>query len=236
VRSARAFADRAAAGRALAEVLGRYRGRGDVLVLGLPRGGVPVAAEVASAIGAPLDVLVVRKLGVPGHDELAMGAIAAGGTRVVNADVVRSLAIPEAALAAVAEREQAEVERRLLAFRGDRPLPELADRTVILVDDGLATGATMRAAVGAVRSAAPRRVVVGVPVGAPSTCRELREVADEVACLRTPEPFLAVGQWYADFRPPTAEEIRRLLGGGAGGSMRTATAGAEPPREDDDGA
>ncbi|MGI9033809.1 MAG: phosphoribosyltransferase [Acidimicrobiales bacterium] len=209
-----AFADRAEAGRALARALAGYGGRDDVVVLGLPRGGVPVAAEVASALGAVLDVLVVRKLGVPGHAELAMGAIAAGGTQVLNDDVVRALAIPESTLAAVTAREHEELERRLRSFRGDRPFPETNDHVVILVDDGLATGATMRAAIAAVRSSNPERVVVGVPVAAPSTCRDLGHAADEVICVRTPEPFVAVGQWYLDFDPPEDEEIRRLLSEG----------------------
>jgi len=221
----RAYRDRADAGQVLAAELGRYAGRDDVAVLGLPRGGVPVAAKVAAALGAPLDVLLVRKLGVPGHAELAMGAIAPGGVRVLNPTVVGSLGISDEVVEEVARQEEAELARRQALYRGDRPPPELAGRVVIVVDDGLATGATMRAAVSAVRATGPARVVVAVPVGARRTCRELAEVADEVVCARMPASFLAVGQWYADFSPTTDEEIRGLLDAppgerpGAGGSM-----------------
>ncbi len=195
----------------LAGLLAHYAGRPDVLVLGLPRGGVPVAAEVAGGLGAPLDVFVVRKLGVPGHDELAMGAIASGGVRVLNRAVVDGLDIEPAVIERVAARELKELERRDTAYRDGRPPPDLAGKIVIVVDDGLATGATMRAAVSAVRAMGPARVVVAVPVGARRTCHELEEVADEVVCARMPATFQAVGQWYADFSPTTDAEIRRLL-------------------------
>jgi predicted phosphoribosyltransferase len=181
------------------------------VVLGLPRGGVPVAAQVADALGAPLDVFVVRKLGVPGHEELAMGAIASGGIVVVNEEVVSSLGVDRLTLDAVIERERREVARREAAYRGDRPAPSLAGRTVVLVDDGLATGATMRAAVEAVRQAGPRLVVAAVPVGAPATCMDLSNVADRVVCLVTPEPFIAVGAYYADFSQTSDQEVRAAL-------------------------
>jgi predicted phosphoribosyltransferase len=196
----------------LAAALGPYRGRPDVVVLGLPRGGVPVAHEVAVALGAPLDVFVVRKLGAPGHAELAMGAIAPGGVRVLNDSVVRALGITEAAIDEVARAEEAELERRARAYRGDRPPLDLAGRNVVVVDDGLATGATMRAAVSALLAFGPASVVVGVPVGARSTCRELGREQVDVVCARSPAIFQAVGEWYVDFSPTTDEEIRRLLG------------------------
>jgi putative phosphoribosyl transferase len=205
------FRDRSHAGRYLATKLRRYAGRPDVVVLGLPRGGVPVADEVARALGAPLDVFLVRKLGVPGREELAMGAIASGGVRVVNEDVVRQLGIPEAVLDEAAAEERQELDRRAAAYRDGRPAPELRDKTVILVDDGLATGSTMRAAVAAVRQLGPARVVVAVPVGAAETCAEFRGEADEVVCAVTPEPFFAVGSWYEDFTQTSDEEVRELL-------------------------
>ncbi len=208
----RPFADRTDAGRALAAALGAYAGRDDVIVLGLPRGGVPVAAEVAASLGAPLDVVVVRKLGVPGHTELAMGAIASGGIRVVNPDVVASLDISDADVDEVIALEAAELDRRVRLYRGDRPPPDIEAKVVIVVDDGLATGATMRAAVVALRAGRPRRLVVGVPVGASATCRELATVADEVVCVRSPATFQAVGQWFVDFTPPSDDEVRRLVG------------------------
>jgi putative phosphoribosyl transferase len=205
------FENRRAAGLALAERLSEYRQRPDVVVLGLPRGGVPVAYEVASALGAPLDVFLVRKLGLPGHSELAMGAIASGGVRVLNDDVVGWYRVPVAVIDEVARLERSELARREQAYRGGREPLDLRDRTVILVDDGLATGSTMKAAVQAVRAHAPARVIVGVPVGAVQTCAELQVVADEVVCARTPEPFSAVGMWYRDFAQTTDYEVRELL-------------------------
>jgi len=182
-----------------------------VIVLALPRGGVPVAYEVAQALGAPLDLFLVRKLGTPGHRELAMGAIASGGIRVLNDDVVRWYSIPESVIEAVVREEQQELERRERAYREDRPAPDLRNRIVILTDDGLATGSTMRAAAQAVRERQPSRVVVAVPVGARETCAELAAYADEVICARMPEPFASVGQWYLDFNQTDDEEVRALL-------------------------
>ena len=210
------FRDRAEAGRELAGRLAHHAGRPGVIVLGLPRGGVPVAYEVARALGAPLDVFVVRKLGVPGREELAMGAIATGGVRVLNPEVIDALGIPGSAIEAAAEREQEELDRRERLYRGDRPPPDRRGRTVILVDDGLATGSTMRAAVAAVRRQDPARVVVAVPVAAPDTCAEFRHVADEIVCAHTPEPFCAVGYWYEDFSQTTDDEVRRFLEAPAG--------------------
>jgi predicted phosphoribosyltransferase len=205
------FRDRTEAGRLLAKRLRTYADRPDVLVLALPRGGVPVALEVAQALGATLDVFVVRKLGVPGHEELAMGAIASGGVCVLNDDVVKTLHIPTWVLEAVASRELQELKRRERAYRGDRPAPEVRDRTVILVDDGLATGSTMRAAVAALRRLGPARIVVAVPTAAPSTCEEFRHEADDCVCDITPTPFHAVGLWYEDFSQTTDDEVRELL-------------------------
>ncbi|MDQ3978066.1 MAG: phosphoribosyltransferase [Actinomycetota bacterium] len=209
----RAFRDRTDAGQVLAGLLTSYRGRDDVLVLGLPRGGVPVAAEVARGLEAPLDVFVVRKLGVPGREELAMGAIASGGVRVINGAVVEGLGIDDDVVDAVAERELQELERREAAYRGDQPPPDVAGKVVIVVDDGLATGSTMRAAVSALRAKGPSRIVVAVPVGSPGTCHDLEAEADEVVCARMPGQFLAVGQWYHDFSPTTDDQIRLLLAG-----------------------
>jgi predicted phosphoribosyltransferase len=209
--AAQPFPDRRAAGSELATRLHQLRGRSDVVVLALPRGGVPVAYEVARALGAPLDVFLVRKLGLPGHRELAMGAIASGGVRVLNADVVDWYGIPESLIDEVAREEQGELERRERVYREGRPPLDLRGRTVLLIDDGLATGSTMKAAVEAVRAHGPTRIVVAVPVGAPDTCRELSGVADEVVCARTPEPFAAVGQWYRDFSETTDAEVRALL-------------------------
>ena len=208
------FANRDEAGCALGkEVLRRIGKRPDAIVLALPRGGVPVAHAVAQAIDAPLDVFIVRKLGVPGHEELAMGAIASGGVRVLNDDVLRQIPIPPSAIDAVAQREQLELERREREYRGNRPLLDVAGRTVIVVDDGLATGSTMRAAVRALHKMRPRAVIVAVPVAAKSTCDDLRAEAEEVICLWTPEPFQAVGLWYDDFTQTTDEEVHELLEG-----------------------
>jgi predicted phosphoribosyltransferase len=209
----RRFRDRAEAGRALAERLQAYAGRDDVTVLGLPRGGVPVAAEVAKALGAPLDVFLVRKLGVPGHEELAFGAIALGGSRVLNRDVVATLGIDAETIEEVVARERAELERRAEAYRGTSEPPDVRGRAVMLVDDGLATGATMRAAVESVQALEPATVVVAVPAAAPQTCEELAADVDEVVCLLTPEPFFAVGMWYADFSETTDDDVRELLRG-----------------------
>jgi predicted phosphoribosyltransferase len=205
------FRDRREAGRTLADRLSSFAGRDDVVVLALPRGGVPVGFEVARALGAELDVFVVRKLGLPGHPELAMGAIASGDVRVLNEDVLESYPIPTTAIDVVTRTERVELERRERAYRDGRPLAAIDGRMVILVDDGLATGSTMRAAVLAVRRLHPARVVVAVPVGAWQTCEALREVADDVVCPFTPEPFIAVGLWYADFSQTTDDEVRQLL-------------------------
>jgi predicted phosphoribosyltransferase len=210
------FQDRREAGRVLASRLGRYAGRPDVLVLALPRGGVPVAFEVARALGAPLDVFLVRKLGVPGHEEVALGAIASGGVRVLNHDLLQRLGISVPTLEALTAREQAELRRRELAYRGSRPREPVAGRTVILVDDGLATGASMKAAVSALRRDGPAGIVVAVPVAAPEVCDEFRADVEDVVCAATPERFMAVGAWYADFSQTTDEEVRRLLDEAAG--------------------
>jgi predicted phosphoribosyltransferase len=204
------FRDRSEAGRRLAEHLGDFS-RQDGLVLALPRGGVPVGFEVARALDAQFDVFLVRKLGVPGYEELAMGAIASGGVTVRNEDAVRGLGIPARVIEAVAARERKELERRERAYRDDRPAPEVRGRTVILVDDGLATGSTMRAAVAALRRQGPARIVVAVPVGAATTCAELQGEADGVVCASTPDPFFAVGAWYQDFAQTTDDEVRALL-------------------------
>jgi predicted phosphoribosyltransferase len=205
------FTNRRAAGALLAEAVRQYRSRDDVVVLGLPRGGVPVAYEVARALNAPLDVFVVRKLGVPGHRELAMGAIASGGVRVLNDEVIAMLSIPASAIEEMAREERAELERRERAYRDGRAAAEVRGRVVLLIDDGLATGSTMKAAVQAVRARAPARIVVAVPVGAPQSCAELAGIADEVVCARQPERFAAVGQWYADFEQTSDAEVRELL-------------------------
>src|SRR6267143_5208276 len=207
----RPYRDRTEAGRYLAKKLAGYAGRPDVIVLALPRGGVPVAYEVARALGVPLDVFLVRKLGVPGHEELGMGAIASGGVRVVNQAMLRSLRISPQQLDAVIRAEEAELRRQERVYRGDRPPPDVSGRTAILVDDGLATGATMQAAVAALRSAGPREVVVAVPVAPPETCAELEVEADRVVCALTPEPFYAVGAWYRDFSQTSDDEVRELL-------------------------
>jgi len=217
----RQFQDRAEAGRRLAEKLVDYAGRPDVLVLALPRGGVPVGYEVARALEAPLDVFVVRKLGVPGHEELAMGAIASGGALCLNEDIIEALKPPFREVQAVAARELAELERRERAYRDDRPPLEARGRTVILVDDGLATGSTMRAAIAAVRRLEPARVIVAVPTAAPSTCAELGAEADDCICCNTPDPFYAVGVWYEDFSQTTDQEVRDLLERAAAETMAT---------------
>jgi predicted phosphoribosyltransferase len=205
------FSHRAEAGVELAGRLADLADRPDVIVLALPRGGVPVGSEVARSLRVPLDVFVVRKLGVPGHEELAMGAIASGGVRLLNHVVVDALGIPATVIDHVARREARELERREGLYRGTRPPAAVASKTVILVDDGLATGSTMRAAVAAIRRREPARVVVAVPVGAAETCRELAGVADEVVCLRMPDPFVAVGLWYRDFNETSDAEVRASL-------------------------
>ena len=205
------FRDRFDAGRFLARQLGEYAGRNDVLVLALPRGGVPVGYEVARALGAPLDVFIVRKLGVPGHDELAMGAIASGGLTVLNPSVVEPLGIAQQVIDRVARKEEAELRRREREYRGDRSPVDVTGRTVILVDDGLATGSTMRAAAAALRQRRPAELVVAVPVAAESTCDEFRSEVDRIVCAATPDPFYAVGLWYENFEQTTDEEVRGLL-------------------------
>ena len=205
------FHNRREAGRLLAAKLAAYAKRPDVIVLALPRGGVPVAYEVAQALEAPLDVFLVRKLGVPGHEEYALGAIATGGVRVINQDLLRALHLPPATIEAIAAREQQELERRERVYRGDHPPPDVRGRTVILVDDGLATGATMYAAVQALRQQGAGRVVVAVPIAPPDTCDQLRKVVDDIVCAVMPEPFHAVGLWYEDFSQTTDDEVRDLL-------------------------
>lgn len=205
------FRDRRDAGRQLGKCMRRYADREDVLVLGLPRGGVPVAAQVAVALQAPLDVFLVRKLGVPGHEELAMGAIASGGARILNDDVVAGLGIGEEVIEAVTATEMRELARRERLYRGPRPHPTLTGRTLIVVDDGLATGSTMRVAIAALREHRPARVVVAVPVAAAPVCATIGTIADEISCVLTPEPFYAVGLWYENFRPTTDDEVQILL-------------------------
>src|SRR5213080_5216204 len=206
-----AFPNRAEAGRLLGLKLSKYAGRDDVIVLGLPRGGVPVAYEVAQALRVPLDVFIVRKLGVPGFEELAVGAIASGGVRVLNEDVARAVPNADEIIESVTAKETAELQRREQSYRDGRPAPELGGKTVILVDDGLATGATMRAAVKALRQRGAAKIVVAVPVGPPDTCHEIEEQADETVCLSMPEFFQAVGQYYEDFSQTTDEDVRQLL-------------------------
>jgi putative phosphoribosyl transferase len=205
------FRDRFQAGRQLAAALLRYAGDPHLLVLALPRGGVPVGYEVARLLNAPLDVMLVRKLGVPGHEELAMGAIASGGVRILSNEVIRAFDIPERVVAGVAAEEAEELHRRERLYRDDRPPPAIEGRTVILVDDGLATGSTMRAAAAALRAQHPERLVVAVPVAPPVTCASLRSEVDDVVCAREPEPFFAVGNWYDDFSQISDAEVRRLL-------------------------
>jgi predicted phosphoribosyltransferase len=205
------YRDRIHAGKYLAAQLGEYANRYDVMVLALPRGGVPVGYEVAKALQAPLDIFLVRKLGVPGHEELAMGAIATGGVRILNDDVVDYLQIPGSVIDSVTTIEEREMVRRERAYRGDRPEPDVRGKIVILIDDGLATGSTMRAATAALRLQDPAKIVVAVPVSAPQTCDEYRIGVDEIVCAKTPEPFLGVGQWYWHFSQTTDEEVRELL-------------------------
>ena len=205
------YADRRQAGKQLASQLAGYANRSDVLVLALPRGGVPVAFEVARALRASLDVFLVRKLGVPGQEELAMGAIATGGVRVLNEEVTGRIDIPSSTIDEVASREEQELKRRERLYRGDRPAPNVQGRTVILIDDGLATGSTMRAAVTALRKMQPSEIIVAVPVAAAETCADLRSEVDEVICGATPEPFMAVGAWYSDFEQTSDREVRELL-------------------------
>ncbi len=205
------FVDRTEAGERLAGKLTQYAGSHDTIVLALPRGGVPVAFEIARALSAPLDVFLVRKLGLPGQEELAMGAIASGGVRVLNKDVIAYLAIPENVIDTVARQELQELERREVLYRGGRPAPEVRGRTVILVDDGLATGSTMRAAIAALKKLEPGRIVVAVPVAPPSALDQLEQEADEVVCVFMPEPFDGVGRWYDDFSQTTDREVRSLL-------------------------
>jgi predicted phosphoribosyltransferase len=211
----RRFRDRNEAGRLLANRLAAFQGRPDVLVLALPRGGVPVAAEVARALDAPLDIFLVRKLGLPGQEELAMGAIASGGVRVVNEEVVQSLDVPDEVIEAAVADAQRELERRERLYRDGRATANVRARIVILVDDGLATGSTMRAAIAALRRRGPDMIIVAVPVGAVSTCEELRALADGVVCLMTPDPLYAVGVWYEDFTQVTDEDVRRILSHGS---------------------
>ena len=205
------FRDRHNAGAYLAELLEQYAGRHDVVVLALPRGGVPVAYEIARRLQVPMDIFIVRKLGVPVHEELAMGAIATGGVRVLNEDVIRRLQITDEMIEAAAEEQERELHRREHEYRGDREPLQLSDKTVILVDDGLATGASMRAAVQALKFHSPAKIVVAVPVGAPETCRLFEQEVDEVVCGRSPEDFRAVGAWYHDFTQTTDEEVCHLL-------------------------
>lgn len=205
------FRNRREAGLRLAQKLGSYAQGGRVVVLALPRGGVPVGFEIASALGAPLDVFVVRKLGVPGHEELAFGAIASGGVRVLNEQLLSELPIPDPVIDGITAEESSELARRERAYRGDRARLEVRGSTVILVDDGVATGSTMRAAIRALRLHEPTRVVVAVPLGPLSACDEIELEADELVCLAKPEPFFAVGQWYADFTQTSDDQVRELL-------------------------
>jgi predicted phosphoribosyltransferase len=224
------YHNRIEAGRRLAKALSRYADRPYVLVLALPRGGVPVGAEVARALHAPLDVFIVRKLGVPSHPELAMDALASGGVRVIDPSLMEQFGVTDAELAAVAAVEGQELERREWLYREGRPSPDVAGRTVILVDDGLATGATMQAAATALRAQRPCRLLVAVPIAAPETCARIRELVDEVVCVATPEPFLAVGMWYEDFSETSDEEVRELLAQ-AGGDLTGIASGGSAERE-----
>ncbi len=210
------FRDRVHAGRVLARALEDYKGKPKLLVLALPRGGVPVAFEVARELGAPLDVFVVRKLGMPGHEEYAIGAIASGGVRILNEEAIRGFGVTDAEIDAVTAEEEMELERRERRYRDGRPAPDVRGKTVILVDDGLATGSTMRAAVEALREEGPARLVVAVPTAAPETCQDIASLVDEMVCAMTPEPFYAVGLWYDDFGQTTDEEVHDLLAIAAG--------------------
>ena len=205
------FVNRKEAGEILAEALSGYAGKSGTLVLALPRGGVPVAYEVAKALSAPLDLWLVRKLGVPGQEELAMGAIAGKNTLVLNDDIIAALNISQPTIDSIIAREQAELERRNKHYRHGKPPPDVGGNTILIIDDGLATGATMRAAIASLRQAAAARVIAAVPVGAMSTCRKIGQEADELVCLHTPEPFYGVGQWYSDFSQTSDEEVLALL-------------------------
>ena len=214
------FRNRIEAGQVLARRLQQYKNQPDVLILGLPRGGVPVAYEIARELNAPLDVFIVRKLGVPGHEELGMGAIATGGVRILHEGIIREIGISPQTIEAVSAREQAELDRRERLYRGDRPAPTIESRTVVIVDDGLATGSTMKAAIQAVRQQSPRQVIVAVPTAPSETCEQLKESADHVVCALTPEPFFSVGGSYADFTQITDEEVRDLIASAANISSR----------------
>lgn len=205
------YKNRAEAGKQLTEKLSHYANQPDVLVLGLPRGGVPVAYQIANALNVPMDVFMVRKLGLPGQEELAMGAVASGGIRVLNEEVVNKLNIPDDIISTATSREREELRRREQAYRDDRPAPHIANQTVILVDDGLATGTTMQAAIKAVKSQQPAKVVVAVPTAAPQTCRAIEREVDEIHCLSTPEPFLGVGNWYEEFPQVSDAAVREIL-------------------------
>lgn len=205
------FTDRTDAGNRLAEALDQYQDRDKLLILALPRGGVPVAAKVAQHLNAEIDLMVVRKLGTPGHEELAMGAIASGGKRILNDEIIRMSNVSDSALEEVTEREQKELERREKTYRGDRPWPDVSDYTVIIVDDGVATGATMKAAADALRSYKPKELIIAIPVAPPDTVEELRSKADDIICLETPHAFGGIGRWYKDFGQTSDDEVRDLL-------------------------
>jgi putative phosphoribosyl transferase len=205
------FQNRSEAGKLLAAKLSNYAEAHDVIVLGLPRGGVPVAYEIAEALHAPLDVWLVRKLGVPGQEELAMGAISSGGVMILNNEIIQALSISQEAIDQVAEAEQRELERRDRAYRGDRALPQLQDHTVILVDDGIATSSTLRAAIAAFQQQHPQRIIAAAPVAPPTICEDLKRIVDDVVCLNTPDPLQSIGMWYKDFSQTTDAEVRELL-------------------------